>query len=204
MLRALLVLVVLGLPACGSATQAPSSAVSADSAGTEHAAWLFAQGTAAAARGDSVRAEQYLTMAGDRGYAAERVLPALLKVCLGSSRLRAALDYAQPHLRQHPEQDALRFLVANIHVGLGQPDEALAELRRLTDRNPQFERAYFLRALLLAQRDATAAIEALRTYLDLAPRGEHAAEARGRLSELLVRDADVVGTASLLSEETTP
>lgn len=204
MFRALLVLVVLGLPACGSAVHAPSSVVSPDSAGTEHAAWLFAQGTAAAARGDSVRAEQYLTLARDRGYPAKRVLPALLKICLGSSRLRAALDYAEPHLRQHPEQDALRFLVANIHVGLGQPDEALAELGHLTDRNPQFERAYLLRALLLAERDVTAAIEALRTYLDLAPRGEHAAEARGRLSELLVREADLVGAVSPPSEEATP
>jgi tetratricopeptide (TPR) repeat protein len=204
MFRALLVVVVLSLPACGSAVQAPASTASPDSGRAEHAAWLFAQGTAAAARGDSVRAEQYLTLARDRGYPAERVLPALLKVCLGSSRLRAALDYAEPHLRQHPEQDALRFLVANIHVGLGQPDEALAELGRLTDRNPQFEEAYFLRALLLAERDATAAIEALRTYLDLAPRGEHAAEARGRLSELLVREHDVVGAASPRSEETAP
>lgn len=203
MFRALLVLVVLGLPACGSAVQAPAGPASPDS-GEADAAWLFVQGTAAAARGDGVRAEQYLTLARDRGYPAERVLPALLKVCLGSSRLRAALDYAEPHLRQHPEQDALRFLVANIHVGLGQPDEALAELGRLTDRNPRFERAYFLRALLLAERDAPAAIEALRTYLDLTPRGEHAAEARGRLSELLVRETDVASAVSQPTGEAAP
>ncbi|HKY34852.1 MAG TPA: tetratricopeptide repeat protein [Polyangiaceae bacterium] len=203
MSRQFLLILVLTLAACGSGQQVVQSATGAERPRGAEAEWLFTQGTAAAARGDSVRAEQYLTLARDRGYPAERVLPALLKVCLGSSRLRAALDYAEPHLRQHPQQDALRFLVANIHVGLGQPDEALAELGRLTDRNPRFERAYFLRALLLSERDAAGAIEALRAYLDLAPRGEHAAEARGRLSELLVREAEIAGAISP-SQEATP
>jgi tetratricopeptide (TPR) repeat protein len=151
--------------------------------------WLFQQGLLAAERGDGVRAEQYLSLARDRGYPAERVLPALLKVCLASSRLRAALDYAEPYLRQHPEQDALRFLVANIHAGLGQSELALAELERLLQNNAAFDQAYFLRGTLLFDRDGGGAIEALRAYLDLAPRGVHAAEARSRLSELLQRDA---------------
>jgi tetratricopeptide (TPR) repeat protein len=151
--------------------------------------WLFQQGLLAGERGDGVRAEQYLSLARDRGYPAERVLPALLKVCLASSRLRAALDYAEPYLRQHPEQDALRFLVANIHAGLGQSELALAELERLLQNNAAFDQAYFLRGTLLFDRDGGGAIEALRAYLDLAPRGVHAAEARSRLSELLQRDA---------------
>jgi tetratricopeptide (TPR) repeat protein len=108
---------------------------------------------------------------------------------LASSRLRAALDYAEPYLRQHPEQDALRFLVANIHAGLGQSEQALAELERLLQNNAAFDQAYFLRGTLLFDRDGDGAIEALRAYLDLAPRGAHAAEARSRLSELLQRDA---------------
>ena len=98
----------------------------------------------------------------------------------------------------------MRFLVANIHVGLGEQDEALAELGRLTDRNPRFESAYFLRALLLSERDLAGAIEALRAYLDLAPRGAHAPEARGRLSELLLRDTDALAPTSSLSEEAAP
>jgi tetratricopeptide (TPR) repeat protein len=205
MFRTLILVFVLSLAACGSVIQAPRGALPEGTRpAAEQAEWLFEQGTAAAARGDSVRSEQYLTMARDQGYPAERVLPVLLKVCLGSSRLRAALDYAEPHLRQHPEQDALRFLVANVHVGLGQKDEALAELGRLTERNPRFESAYFLRALLLSERNTEDAIEALRSYLELAPQGAHAADARGRLSELLLRGTQAVAPMSSLSEEAGP
>jgi tetratricopeptide (TPR) repeat protein len=189
MLRQFIVFFGLSLVACGSAATGAAStapASSAEAPGRE--AWLFRQGLAAAERGDGVRAEQYLSLAREHGYPADRVLPALLKVCLANSRLRAALDYAEPYLRQHPEQDALRFLVANIHVGLGQHDEALVELERLISRNSRFDEAYFLRAGLLFEDDAPAAIEALRSYLDLAPRGVHAAEARSRLSDLLLKE----------------
>jgi tetratricopeptide (TPR) repeat protein len=188
MLRNLLIIFFLTLPACGSGVVQSRGAAGARPSEREQHAWLFGQGVAAADRGDSVRAEQYLSLALDRGYPRQRVLPVLLKVCLASSRLRAALDHAEPYLREHPEQDALRFLVANIHVGLGQQEQALTELDRLLRHNPRFEEAHFLRAALLLEAEPPQAIEALRAYLELAPRGAHAPEARSRLSDLLLRE----------------
>jgi tetratricopeptide (TPR) repeat protein len=205
MFRQFILFLALSSVACGNVTTSPVSAASAspqERAGRD--AWLFRQGLAAAQRGDGVRAEQYLSLARERGYPADRVLPVLLKVCLASSRLRAALDYAEPYLRQHPDQDALRFLVANIHVGLGQHDEALSELDRLTNHDPRFDEAYFLRAGLLFEHDAPAAIEALRSYLDLAPRGVHAAEARGRVSDLLLKENAEAREVSPRSAEARP
>jgi len=187
MLRRFFIILFLTLPACGSgAVQGQGAAHPKPE--LEQRAWLFGQGVAAADRGDSVRAEQYLSLALDRGYPRERVLPVLLKVCLASSRLRAALDHAEPYLREHPEQDALRFLVANIHLGLGQEEQALTELDRLLRHNPRFEEAHFLHGVLLLEREPKLSIEAFRTYLDLAPHGAHAPEARSRLSELLLRE----------------
>lgn len=205
MLRQFILFLGLTLVACASAGPGASATRPGSSAGARgQEAWFFRQGLAAAERGDGVRAEQYLAMAREHGYPAERVLPALLKVCLASSRLRAALDYAEPYLRQHPDQDALRFLVANIHVGLGQHEDALAELDRLTTRNPRFNEAYFLRAALLFDHDAAAAIAALRSYLELAPQGVHAAEARSRLSELLLREGASSPELSLRHVEVQP
>jgi tetratricopeptide (TPR) repeat protein len=201
MLRNLLAILFLALPACGSgAVQGPEAAGAEARPEREQPVWLFSQGVAAADRGDSVRAEQYLSLALDRGYPRERVLPVLLKVCLASSRLRAALDHAEPYLREHPEQDPLRFLVATIHVGLAQQEQALIELDRLLRHNPRFEEAHFLRGALLLEGEPPRAIDAFRAYLDLAPRGAHAPEARTHLSELLLRGAQ----ASTNPAEETP
>jgi tetratricopeptide (TPR) repeat protein len=186
MFKQLFLLCLLGLPtACGGAT--PTRAQVPDGTaedGAHERNRLFELGRRAAERGDSVRAEQYLSLALDRGYPEARILPLLLRVCIAGSRLRAALDHAEPYLREHPEQDALRLLVASIHIGLAQPEQARAELDSLLRRNPRFDEALFLRAILLASSDAEAARADLRAYLDIAPKGSHAPEVRSRLSEL--------------------
>ena len=43
----------------------------------------------------------------------------LVRVCIASSRLRAALGHAEPFLRRHPDAWQLRYLVAAIHLALG-------------------------------------------------------------------------------------
>ena len=154
----------------------------------EQAQALFQRGREAAERGDSVRAEQYLSLALERGYDAERVLPVLLGVCLASSRLRAALDHAEPYLRDHPEAQALRYLVATIHAGLGQTDEARLALEQLLRTNPNSGDAHYLLGILDSEGNAPSARAHFRTYLDVAPQGEHAAEVRSRLAELAIRD----------------
>lgn len=180
-------LLVVALAGCSSAT--PEAQVApAPSSNAQQAQALFQRGREAAERGDSVRAEQYLSLALERGYDAGRVLPVLLRVCLASSRLRAALDHAEPYLRDHPEAEALRYLVATIHAGLGQTDEARLALEQLLRTNPNSADAHYLLGILDADGNAAAARAHFRDYLDVAPQGEHAAEVRSRLAELAIRD----------------
>jgi tetratricopeptide (TPR) repeat protein len=180
-------LLLAGLSGCSSATPEarlpPASATNA-----EQAQALFQRGREAADRGDSVRAEQYFSLALERGYDSSRVLPLLLRVCLASSRLRATLDHAEPYLRDHPEAEALRYLVATIHAGLGQTADAHLELEQLLRTNPNSADGHYLLGILDSDTDASSARAHFRSYLDVTPGGEHAAEVRGRLAELAVRD----------------
>lgn len=150
----------------------------------ESAAALFAKGQASARRGDSVRAEQYLQLAIQRGFDRQTALPVLLSACLSSLHLRAALDHAESYLLEHPDADDLRYLVAAIRIGLGQKHDAQTELERLLQRNPGHADAHFLLGVLYADFDVGAAREQLRLYLASDPHGRHAAEAESRLSDL--------------------
>lgn len=179
------VLVLLGACACASATggvQAPGKAEARDPASL-----MFERGRTAAEQGDSVRAEQYITLAIDRGYDAGKALPLLLKVCLASSRLRAALDHAEPYLRDHPEAEPLRYLVATIHAGLGQTEEAQLELQQLLRANPNSLDAHYLLGIIESNSDPASARAHFHSYLDTDSRGEHASEVRSRLAELAIR-----------------
>lgn len=177
---------LMGAVGCASAAQnlPPAGAAPSD----DQAATLFQRGQDAAKRGDSVRAEQYLSLALDRGYDADRGLPLLLQVCLSNSRLRAALDHAEPYLRDHPDAETLRYLVATIHVGLGQTNEARVELEQLLRANAESSDAHYLLGVLDSDGDVESARTHFRTYLDVAPKGERAPEVRSRLAELAIRE----------------
>jgi tetratricopeptide (TPR) repeat protein len=188
--KATLIIAVLLLPACaaGPKRATDASVGRTPTVATPDAAELAERGRIAASRGDSVRAEQYLALAIERGADQRELLPLLLSVCVSSSRMRAALDHAAPYLEQHPEDDSLRYLIATIHVALGQTEEARASLELLLHRDPQSPEAHYLLGVLDAQDAPETAREHFRAYLDVAPRGRHAAEVRSRLSELLVRE----------------
>jgi len=149
---------------------------------------LFHRGQQAADQGDTVRAEQYLSMALDRGFDRAKVLPILLRVCLSSSRLRAALNHAEPYLREHPNDQHLRYLVATIHLGLGQIEEARIELFYLLRINPNNVQAHYLLGILESGLDKRKGNEHFLRYLALAPNGDHATEVRSRLTDLAVRE----------------
>jgi len=153
------------------------------------AAVLFANGREAAERGDAIRAEQYLSLALARGYERSVIIPLLLQVCIAGSHLRAALNHAEPYLRQHPDDQRLRYLVATIHLGLGQREEARTNLEQLLRANPDYADAHFLLGVLESEEDESEARVHLLRCLELAPNGEHAPEVRGRLSEMAVRIA---------------
>jgi len=111
---------------------------------------LFQRGRESADRGDTVRAEEYLQLALDKGYDRRRALPVLLNVCLSSGRLRSALNYAEPELRLRPDDPELRYLVASIHLALGQRDEARNELEQLLRSAPTQAAALYLLGIVEA------------------------------------------------------
>lgn len=192
------------LLACvGCGVGRPPSVTAGSDAGSDPlrrqtAASLFQRGRESADRGDTVRAEQYLELALDRGYERRQVLPLLLRVCLSSGRLRSALNYAEPELRARPDDAELRYLVASIHLGLGQHGQAHDELEQLLRLNPSHAAALYLLGVVEADdfEDAAAAMNHFQLYLLAAPNGKHAAEIRNRLSELDARHAIATNVAS--------
>ena len=178
--------VTLLLAACGAGSEPKVAAPNAD-ADARTAAAFFADGRQAAERGDAIRAEQYLSLALARGYERAAVIPLLLQVCIAGSHLRAALNHAEPYLRQHPNDQQLRYLVATIHLGLGQREEARTDLEQLLHLNPDYADGHFLLGVLDSEGDKDEARSHLLRCLELAPQGGHAAEARSRLSEMAVR-----------------
>lgn len=146
---------------------------------------LFARGVALANSGQLIRAEQYLYLAMQSGYSEDRTLPLILKICLSTSRLRTALNYAQPYLIRHPESWMLRYLVASVYLALEQPLEARNHLTRVLGDNPDLAPAYYLLAVISrdALRDDASTRQHFAAYLKRDPTGTHASEAKAWLRE---------------------
>ncbi len=153
---------------------------------------LFAQGVVLAQRGDLIRAEQYLAASMERGHPEDEVMPVLLRVLVASSRLRVALQYAEPYLARNPGSWPLRYLVASMHLGMGESARARRELERVVEVAPDEAEPHFLLGVVLRDeaRDPAAAAREFERYLELAPDGAHAGEAREAL-----RRVDLPGPA---------
>lgn len=158
--------------------------------------FLYEAGVTLARRGEWLRAEQYLTASIARGYPEEEVVPWLVEVCVRDSRYRSALLYAHPYLRRQPQDWRMRLLVASVHLGLEEPDAAERELSRALQQAPDAPEAHYLMAIVHrdGKGDPGAAVEHFQRYLQLAPSGDHAAEAR----------VGAAWTASDDTESTTP
>ena len=160
---------------------------------------LFDQGIALARAGDMIRSEQYLAAAYDKGYNPEQVLPVLLAVCVQSSRLSAALNYATPELDRHPHNWSLRTVVASIHVGLEDFERAEAEYVQALRDAPEPNRApiHFQLASLYHDRlnQDEKAKPHYELYLSLAPDGEHKDEARFALDNIQSTNAPPASTS---------
>lgn len=156
---------------------APDDPLGAQGDGSPDA--LFARGLAWARRGDMVRAEQYMALAVRAGYPQEQALVAIVDACLAASRLRSALAYAEPYLRRHPDAWRVQLLVAAVHAALGRDALAITGLQRVIAQAPAGPDAYYLLAVLLHDRldDEDGARTGFRSYLAVAPSGEHAREA---------------------------
>lgn len=183
---------IIGLLAAGSGcapSVTPSAVARSPVPANDSAEGLVRQGHDAERRGDSVRAEQYWSLALKAGASPQDVLPALLRVCVAGSRLRAATNYAEPYLRNHPEAKELRYLVATLHVSLGQERAARLHLEKLLKEDATFSDAHYLLGILdQASEDQESALLHFRQYLALARHGEHAPEVRSRIAEIQVSD----------------
>lgn len=143
---------------------------------------LLARGKAFLEVGDYTRAEQYLAQAMDSGADRRTTLPLLLKACVAEQRYRVALDYAEPALKEHPEDSRLRFVVASLYASIGQTGVAREHLEVVARESPDNAEAQFALAVLLRDGgDLPSADVHFREYLRIRPNGPHAEEARGSL-----------------------
>jgi tetratricopeptide (TPR) repeat protein len=204
--RSLLLLLAAATAACATTTSASNGAKSQSVDPLEQVSpqQLYEQGKALVMRGDALRAEQYLSAAAARGYPADRVLPLLMRVCISTSRLGAALQYARPHLQLHPDDYHLRYLVAAVELGLGHPADAERELGLVLQQAPDYAEAHYLMGVLLRdhRNDAAAAASHFAEHQRLNPNGLHGAEVAAWLREHAARDG--VGTGSVPEASTAP
>jgi tetratricopeptide (TPR) repeat protein len=157
---------------------------------------LLARGRAFMASGDPARAEQYFAFALDHGADPKVALPLLLRACAAEKRYRAAIDYAEPHLRRHPADARLRFVVASFYSTIGDVPAARSELERVIKDQPGLAPAHFALAVLLRdeQGDRVQADIHFREYLRLDPGGVHVDEAQGSLLKLVERGGASITT----------
>lgn len=145
---------------------------------------LFEKGRAAAALGDLTRAEQYLVAAIRAGADERKVIQPLLVACITDQRFPAALEYAEQYLYRYPNDMDVRFVAGSIHAVLGEPDKARELLESVTRARPESPEAHYALATVLRQGgDASQADRHDIEYLRLDPQGDHAAQARARLTE---------------------
>jgi tetratricopeptide (TPR) repeat protein len=202
--QALSLTLLLSSTACAGAASGATAATT--SARPPAAAELFERGLGLAARGDALRAEQYLVLAMRAGHPEERVIVPLVRVCIASSRLRAALAHAQPYLQRRPDTWQLRYLTAAIHLALGQELEALTELQRLLSQRPNAAQAHYLLGVVLrdAFHDAVTARVSFETYLRHAPDGARAQEVLSWLAQHPKAAAHSRATTTAAHEKAAP
>jgi Tfp pilus assembly protein PilF len=175
-----LALVALAPCGVGCAARAAQQGPTTDPMASVTAQQLYDTGLAAARAGDLVRAEQYLVASMQRGMPEPRVLRQLVSVCVQASRFRAAVAYARPYLERHPHDWALRYLLGTILEGLDEHQSARREIEAVIADNARHAEAHFLLATLLRERfnDPVSADVHFRQYIEIAPDGSHAEEAR--------------------------
>jgi Tfp pilus assembly protein PilF len=146
---------------------------------------LVARGDTYAGVGDMTRAEQYYATALAAGGDHAALVRKLVRVCANDRRYRAAIVYAEDYLRTHPEDTEVRFALATLYIAVEDTDAARDRLARVLADSPADADAHLAMATLLKSggedEDAANAERHYRRYLELAPHGRNAAEARAAL-----------------------
>ena len=141
------------------------------------------RGRAFAAVGDTTRAEQYFSAALDSGGDDGRLTGELLAVCVGDGRYRMAIEHARRYLSRHPADAKARFVLGTLYAAVGEARAARDELELVVRADADDPDAHYALAVVLRDQgnEAVGADHHFREYLRLAPRGEHADEARASL-----------------------
>lgn len=171
------------LSACASRSSLGPQAAESARARRETANELLSRARASAVSGDYTRAEQYLNLAGDLGTPRERLVPLLMDVCVRDRRYRAAIQYAEQHLREHPRNYSLRFVLATLLLAIGEPTRAREELESVLRAQREHAEAHYALAVVLRDElgQRSQADAHFREYLKLSPGGRHSEQAEESL-----------------------
>ncbi len=184
--------ILLTLGACVSQRQAPVKAPPTDPIASVPAAELRAKGLAYARRGDLTRAQQYLSAAKQKGFDERVVVPEIVKVCVASSRLRAALAFADPYLAKHPEDAGMNYVVGTIHLALGNVQRASSHLSgALQPKIIMIDAAFSLALIAQDNHEPEEARRHFQHYLRVRPKGRYAARATHLLAQLDLPESGV-------------
>lgn len=153
--------------------------------------------------GDLLRAEQYLSTARAEGYDEPEVVYWLVRVCVSAGRYRSALRHAEEHLRAHPTNWRLRFVVASLYEALEDLARARIELENIVRAEPSRALPRYSLAKLYMREGATpqGAVAHLEAYLQLEPNGRHAAEVEVMLGQARMLDTSISRPELLRVEE---
>jgi tetratricopeptide (TPR) repeat protein len=174
----------------GSGTTADPSVDALDRVAPDQ---LYQRGELLARSGDMLRAEQYVSVAVQRGYPERAALPLLLRVCVASSRFGLALQHANPYLQHHPDDYRLRYLVAAVQLGMNRTDAAQRELERVLRDAPEYADAHYLLGVILRDHgDEVGAAAHFDAQQRLDPNGLHGAEVAAWLRERAFRREQAV------------
>lgn len=181
----LVVVAALASVGCGASMNASRHGAPSATSPLKDPALLLEQGDAFAAAGDHTRAQQYYAAAIAAGGKSAAILPRLLNACVASGDIRLASEYAATELSRNPDDAHLRFLTGALHARIGDRVAARKYLVQAAQDLPQDAKVQFSVATFFRD-DLSDKVEAdpyFREYLRLAPRGEHAQEARASLME---------------------
>jgi tetratricopeptide (TPR) repeat protein len=167
-------LVLLVCMLAGCATIKPPAPVAPDGN------FLVQQGIALASQGDDLGAEQYFEAAIRAGYPAGPATRLMVGSCIAGGRLERARSHAQRYADSHPDDWIFQHVLASIAFAEGQGMQARVLLSMLLSDHPEHAPSQFLLGMVLRDQlgDIDEARGAFARYLELAPSGEHAEEAR--------------------------
>ena len=140
-----------------------------------------------AARGDRVRAAQYLHAAKQDGVPAREVVPRLISLYTADAQYRLAIETAENYLASHPRDQRVRKCLGALYSAIGADAPAIRTFEAVLRATPDDAQVHYALASLLktAGTQRARASEHYRAYLALAPHGDHAEEARaGLLTEV--------------------